>query len=173
MFHGCPPSPDAWGRLNVVTPFHHLSGDSHINRSLRAGPITASSGSLILTFAKVAAAMAMRMLESDHWRQLVQRLDLIGWRSIPAIPESRSVLLGHLAFGPGRERGSRGHRRQDVVPGMWLRKLGRRAHLCDIEVVNDHMIAGAKLSTVGKQVIELVTVKNVNNSIRIGGAGGT
>ena len=21
MFHGCPPSPDAWGRLNVVTPF--------------------------------------------------------------------------------------------------------------------------------------------------------
>jgi hypothetical protein len=25
-----------------VTPFHHLSGDSHINRSLRAGPITAS-----------------------------------------------------------------------------------------------------------------------------------
>jgi hypothetical protein len=39
MFHGCPPSPDAWGRLNVVTPFHHLSGDSHINRSLRAGPL--------------------------------------------------------------------------------------------------------------------------------------
>ena len=27
--------------LNVVTPFHHLSGDSHINRSLRAVPITA------------------------------------------------------------------------------------------------------------------------------------
>jgi hypothetical protein len=25
-----------------VTPFHHLSGDSHINRSFRAGPITAS-----------------------------------------------------------------------------------------------------------------------------------
>ena len=24
----CPPSPDAWGRHNVVTPFHHLSGDS-------------------------------------------------------------------------------------------------------------------------------------------------
>lgn len=35
----------AWGRLNVVTRFHHLSGDSHINRSLRAGPITASSQS--------------------------------------------------------------------------------------------------------------------------------
>ena len=27
------------GRLNVVTPFHHLSGDSHINSSLRAGPL--------------------------------------------------------------------------------------------------------------------------------------
>jgi hypothetical protein len=26
-----------------VTPFHHLSGDSHINCSLRARPITASS----------------------------------------------------------------------------------------------------------------------------------
>jgi hypothetical protein len=38
-FHGCPPSPDAWGRLNVVTPFHHLSGDSHINSSLREGPL--------------------------------------------------------------------------------------------------------------------------------------
>src|SRR5262249_9235195 len=34
---------DAWGRLNVVTPFHHLSGDSHLHRSLGAGPITASS----------------------------------------------------------------------------------------------------------------------------------
>src|SRR5262249_32543941 len=33
---------DAWGRLNVVTPFHHLSGDSHLHRSLGAGPITAS-----------------------------------------------------------------------------------------------------------------------------------
>src|SRR6266542_3103326 len=39
MLHGCPPSPDAWGRLNVVTPFHHLSGDSHINSSLRPGPL--------------------------------------------------------------------------------------------------------------------------------------
>src|SRR6516165_11283505 len=39
MLHGCPPSPDAWGRLNVVTPFHHLSGDSHINSSLREGPL--------------------------------------------------------------------------------------------------------------------------------------
>src|SRR5262249_6959985 len=34
---------DAWGRLNVVTPFHHLSGDSHLHRSLAEGPITASS----------------------------------------------------------------------------------------------------------------------------------
>jgi hypothetical protein len=33
---------DAWGRRNVVTPFHHLSGDSHLHRSLGAGPITAS-----------------------------------------------------------------------------------------------------------------------------------
>jgi hypothetical protein len=39
----CSPSPDAWGRLNVVTPFDHLSEDSHINCPLRAGPITASS----------------------------------------------------------------------------------------------------------------------------------
>src|SRR5262249_20204438 len=37
---------DAWGRLNVVTPFHHLSGDSHLHRSLGAGPITASSTTL-------------------------------------------------------------------------------------------------------------------------------
>ena len=43
VFHGCPPSPDASGRLNVVTPFHHLPGDSHLHRSLGAGPITASS----------------------------------------------------------------------------------------------------------------------------------
>jgi hypothetical protein len=31
VLHGCSPSPDAWGRLNVVTPFDHLSEDSHIN----------------------------------------------------------------------------------------------------------------------------------------------
>ena len=37
---------DAWGRLNVWTPFHHLSGDSHLHRSLGAGPITASSTTL-------------------------------------------------------------------------------------------------------------------------------
>src|SRR5262245_19608938 len=43
VLHGCSPSPDAWGRLNVVTPFHHLSEDSHINCPLRAAPITASS----------------------------------------------------------------------------------------------------------------------------------
>jgi hypothetical protein len=35
----------ASGRLNVVTPFHHLSGNSHLHRSLGAGPITASSTS--------------------------------------------------------------------------------------------------------------------------------
>jgi hypothetical protein len=39
----CSPSPDAWGRLNAVTPFHHLSENSHNNCPLRAGPITASS----------------------------------------------------------------------------------------------------------------------------------
>src|SRR5262249_51326901 len=33
---------DAWGRLNVVTPFDHLSEDSHLHRSLGAGHITAS-----------------------------------------------------------------------------------------------------------------------------------
>src|ERR1700759_1523972 len=44
MLHGCPPSPDAWGRLNVVTPFHHLSGDSHINSSLREGPLRHLAG---------------------------------------------------------------------------------------------------------------------------------
>jgi hypothetical protein len=31
------------GQLKVVTPFHHLSEDSHANRSHRAGPITASN----------------------------------------------------------------------------------------------------------------------------------
>jgi hypothetical protein len=30
------------GLADVVTPFHHLSEDSHINCPLRAGPITAS-----------------------------------------------------------------------------------------------------------------------------------
>src|SRR5215813_12046262 len=35
---------DAWGRLNVVTPFDHLSEDSHLHRSLGAGHITASFG---------------------------------------------------------------------------------------------------------------------------------
>ena len=34
---------DAWGRLNVVTPFHHLSEDSHTICPLGARPITASS----------------------------------------------------------------------------------------------------------------------------------
>src|SRR5215467_494023 len=39
FLHNAPPSLDAWGRLNVVTPFHHLSGDSHINSPLREGPL--------------------------------------------------------------------------------------------------------------------------------------
>src|SRR5262252_6713519 len=38
------------GPTHVVTPFHHLSGDSHINRSLRAGPITASKIHFSRTF---------------------------------------------------------------------------------------------------------------------------
>ena len=56
---------------------------------------------------------------------------------------------------------------------MWLRQFGRRSDLCDIEVVDDHMIAGAELAVVRKHVIELVTVENVNNRIGVGGAGGT
>src|SRR5262249_27514708 len=32
-------SPDAWGRLNVVTPFHHLSGDSHLTTRSVQGPL--------------------------------------------------------------------------------------------------------------------------------------
>src|SRR5262249_46936706 len=41
VFHGCPPSSlelssvCVVGRLNVVTPFHHLSGDSHLHRADR------------------------------------------------------------------------------------------------------------------------------------------
>ena len=31
---------------NVVTPFHYLSGDNHLHRSLGVGPITASSREL-------------------------------------------------------------------------------------------------------------------------------
>jgi hypothetical protein len=42
VLHGCPLSLDAWGRLNVVTPFHHLSEDSHTICPLGARPITAS-----------------------------------------------------------------------------------------------------------------------------------
>jgi hypothetical protein len=29
MIQACPLSLDAWGRPNVVTPFHHLSEDAH------------------------------------------------------------------------------------------------------------------------------------------------
>jgi hypothetical protein len=32
-------SPDAWGRLNVVTPFHHLLGDSHLSTRSVQGPL--------------------------------------------------------------------------------------------------------------------------------------
>jgi hypothetical protein len=32
-------SPDAWGRLNVMTPFHHLSGDSHLSTRSVQGPL--------------------------------------------------------------------------------------------------------------------------------------
>ena len=40
MLHGCPLSLGAWGRLNVVTPFHHLSEDCHTICPLGARPIT-------------------------------------------------------------------------------------------------------------------------------------
>src|SRR5262245_20989609 len=77
--HGCPPSPDAWGRLNVVTPFHHLSGDSHLHRSLGAGPITASSytgSALQRRSAQYAVArLRTRSGNSDEW-PLAGRVDL-------------------------------------------------------------------------------------------------
>src|SRR5262249_931640 len=44
------------GRLSVVTPFHHLSGDSHLHRSLGAGPITASRQSRALLAVRSGAA---------------------------------------------------------------------------------------------------------------------
>src|SRR5262249_45704303 len=43
MLHGCPPSQMPGADSTVVTPFHHLPGDSHLHRSFGAGPITASS----------------------------------------------------------------------------------------------------------------------------------
>jgi hypothetical protein len=43
MLHGCPLSLDAWGRLNVVTPFHHHFGGQPHYCPLGARPITASS----------------------------------------------------------------------------------------------------------------------------------
>src|SRR5262249_36299499 len=59
---------DAWGRLNVVTPFHHLSGDSHLHRSLGAGPITASSPTLAELLMPLPAANPFStMLASLRW----------------------------------------------------------------------------------------------------------
>src|SRR5262249_10017148 len=43
VLHGCPPSQMPGADSTVVTPFHHLSGDSHLHLSFGVGPITASS----------------------------------------------------------------------------------------------------------------------------------
>src|SRR6478752_4309668 len=66
MLHGCPPSPDAWGRLNVVTPFHHLSGDSHINSSLREGPLAMLSARAALK-AGVLLSRITRFSKLKRW----------------------------------------------------------------------------------------------------------
>jgi hypothetical protein len=39
VLHGCPPSQMPGADSTVVTPFHHLSGDSHLHRSIGAGPL--------------------------------------------------------------------------------------------------------------------------------------
>src|SRR5262245_12986204 len=40
VLHGCPPSQMPGADSTVVTPFHHLSGDSHLHRSIGARPLT-------------------------------------------------------------------------------------------------------------------------------------
>jgi hypothetical protein len=39
VFHGCPPSPDAWGRLNVVTPFIIYRGTATFSDRSLQGPL--------------------------------------------------------------------------------------------------------------------------------------
>src|SRR5262245_20804058 len=86
MLHGCPPSPDAWGRLNVVTPFHHLSGDSHINSSLRAGPlrhlvrIRTSGGRFAVNGKELATVMVVTVEQAfAHCPKALVRSDL--WKA--------------------------------------------------------------------------------------------
>src|SRR5262249_7022020 len=62
---------DAWGRLNVVTPFHHLSEDSHLHRSLGAGPITASSSQ-----SDLEGANRGEMCELLHTSLVVQEISM-------------------------------------------------------------------------------------------------
>jgi hypothetical protein len=113
VLHGCPPSPDAWGRLSVVTPFHHLSEDSHINCSLRARPITASNISSLnialsavpigaVAFALIAGTTAVTTV---HPRQVLAKLrhfhplsaQPVKGTKEPALKGGKSLLLCGLA----------------------------------------------------------------------------
>ena len=48
------------GPIHIATPFHHLSGDSHINSSLTAGPLRHLVSGLPKEFSRAQAGAANR-----------------------------------------------------------------------------------------------------------------
>ena len=73
------PSPDAWGRLQRRDPVYHLSGDSHINHSLRAGPITASSMPLHFAYGSNMSRALMRSIARRRVRSAPRCLLIIAF----------------------------------------------------------------------------------------------
>src|SRR5215469_5945691 len=100
----------AWGRLNVVIPFHHLSEDSHTICPLGARPITASSPkSPSLAFGnRVAVFLASA---EDHMRNCALA---------PQIGRSMSSSAQPLMIAFTTERGSpRGNHADFYVSDQW------------------------------------------------------
>src|SRR5262249_54814476 len=90
---------DAWGRLNVVTPFHHLSGDSHLHRSIGAGPLRHLVGSAVV--AKHITTYSSRLAERSQIFVTIQC----------AFPRSRAAM--------------RYWSRADAIPRLWSHLTGR------------------------------------------------
>src|SRR5215471_13512580 len=96
VLHGCPPSPDAWGRLNVVTPFHHLSGDSHLHRSLGAEPITASSQFNLDESAIEAEAIRKSSADLELLDRMLSSLESRRNKALGCVAEYRASLAHQL-----------------------------------------------------------------------------
>src|SRR5436190_9619759 len=62
MFHGCPPSPDVWGRLSR-DPVSNIYRGTATFAALGAGPITASS----TTLAVLSSAGFPNQFFNDSW----------------------------------------------------------------------------------------------------------